>query len=56
MLSFPDFECVLDAHMQPLPLSEPATLQISNRGKVHWATGSLETVREELPPGAQRYV
>ncbi|TNN03038.1 hypothetical protein fugu_000067 [Takifugu bimaculatus] len=51
-----DFECILDAHMQPLPFSEPATLQISNRGKVHWATNSMERVKEDLPPGAQRYV
>eukprot|EP00066_Takifugu_rubripes_P001050 XP_003961974.1 PREDICTED: FAST kinase domain-containing protein 1 [Takifugu rubripes] len=49
-----DFECILDAHMQPLPFSEPATLQISNRGKVHWATNSMERVKEDLPPGAQR--
>ncbi|CAG09932.1 unnamed protein product, partial [Tetraodon nigroviridis] len=49
-----DFECILDAHMQPLPFSEPPTLQISNRGKVQWATSSLETAREDLPPGAQR--
>lgn len=55
-LYFPDFECILDANMQPLPFSEPATLQISNGGKVHWATSSREKVKEDLPPGAQRYV
>lgn len=54
MLSFPDFECILDANMQPLSFSEPSAVQISDRGKVGWATNQLESVREELPPGAQR--
>lgn len=39
--------------MHPVPYSEPRTLQMSD--KVHWATGSLENIRDELPPGAQRY-
>lgn len=52
---FSDFECILDRHLQPLPFTEPTTLQISDRGKVHWATSSLENIRDELPPGAQRY-
>ncbi|XP_049904205.1 FAST kinase domain-containing protein 1, mitochondrial [Epinephelus moara] len=49
-----DFECILDKHLQPLPYSEPSTLQISDRGKVHWGAGSVENIRNELPPGAQR--
>ncbi|KAK5920780.1 hypothetical protein CgunFtcFv8_024549 [Champsocephalus gunnari] len=49
-----DFECVLDKHLQPLPYSEPSTLQISDRGKVHWGTSSEDTTRDVLPPGAQR--
>ncbi|KAM9347742.1 FAST kinase domain-containing protein 1, mitochondrial [Symphorus nematophorus] len=49
-----DFECMLDKHLQPLPYSEPSTLQISDRGKVHWGTNSVENIRDELPPGAQR--
>ncbi|XP_074515447.1 FAST kinase domain-containing protein 1, mitochondrial [Sebastes fasciatus] len=49
-----DFECILDKHQQPLPYSEPSTLQISDRGKVHWGTSSEENIRDELPPGAQR--
>ncbi|XP_071394223.1 FAST kinase domain-containing protein 1, mitochondrial [Centroberyx affinis] len=49
-----DFECVLDKHHQPVAYSEPRTLQISDRGKVQWGNSSLEKVRNELPPGAQR--
>ncbi|XP_032384817.1 FAST kinase domain-containing protein 1, mitochondrial [Etheostoma spectabile] len=49
-----DFECILDKHLQPLPYSEPSTLQISDRGQVHWGTSSVENIRDELPPGAQR--
>uniref|UniRef100_A0A8D0CWQ7 FAST kinase domains 1 n=1 Tax=Sander lucioperca TaxID=283035 RepID=A0A8D0CWQ7_SANLU len=49
-----DFECILDKDLQPLPYSEPSTLQISDRGKVHWGTSSVENIRDELPPGAQR--
>ncbi|XP_033965955.1 FAST kinase domain-containing protein 1, mitochondrial [Pseudochaenichthys georgianus] len=49
-----DFECVLDKRLQPLPYSEPSTLQISDRGKVHWGTSSEDTTRDVLPPGAQR--
>uniref|UniRef100_A0A1A7XNC8 FAST kinase domains 1 n=2 Tax=Iconisemion striatum TaxID=60296 RepID=A0A1A7XNC8_9TELE len=49
-----DFECKLDKHLQPLSYSEPSTLQISDRGKVLWHSTSSETVRDELPPGAQR--
>ncbi|KAK5860972.1 hypothetical protein PBY51_022405 [Eleginops maclovinus] len=49
-----DFECVLDKHLQPLPYSGPSTLQISNRGKVHWGTSSEGITWDMLPPGAQR--
>lgn len=52
---FLDFECILDKHLQPLPFSEPSTLQISDGGKGRWATSSLESIRDELPPGAERY-
>ncbi|GAA6231208.1 FAST kinase domain-containing protein 1, mitochondrial [Lates japonicus] len=48
-----DFECILDKHLQPLPYSK-STLQISDRGKVRWGTISLENIKDELPPGAQR--
>ncbi|XP_076603101.1 FAST kinase domain-containing protein 1, mitochondrial [Chaetodon auriga] len=49
-----DFECILDKHLQPLPYSEPSRLQISGSGKAHWGSSSLENIRDELPPGAQR--
>ncbi|XP_023142147.1 FAST kinase domain-containing protein 1, mitochondrial [Amphiprion ocellaris] len=49
-----DFECKLDKHSQPLPYSEQSTLQMLDRGAVHWDTSSLENSRDELPPGAQR--
>ncbi|XP_054471380.1 FAST kinase domain-containing protein 1, mitochondrial [Anoplopoma fimbria] len=49
-----DFECTLDKHLQPLPYSEPSTLQISNRGQVHWEKSSVENINDVLPPGAQR--
>uniref|UniRef100_A0A668AY29 FAST kinase domains 1 n=1 Tax=Myripristis murdjan TaxID=586833 RepID=A0A668AY29_9TELE len=49
-----DFECVLDRHHQPVAYSEPSTLRISDNGKVHWGSSSLEKARNELPPGAQR--
>lgn len=49
-----DFECILDKRLQPLPYSGPSTLQISDRGKVHWRTSSEDTTRDVLPPGAQR--
>uniref|UniRef100_A0A3Q1J3K8 RAP domain-containing protein n=1 Tax=Anabas testudineus TaxID=64144 RepID=A0A3Q1J3K8_ANATE len=49
-----DFECKLDKHLQPLPYKEPSTLQISDKGKVHWGVSSLENMSDELPPGAQR--
>ncbi|XP_005723509.1 FAST kinase domain-containing protein 1, mitochondrial isoform X2 [Pundamilia nyererei] len=49
-----DFECKLDKHLKPLSYIEPSTLQISDRGKVHWDTSSLENIRDELPTGAQR--
>ncbi|KAM9344080.1 FAST kinase domain-containing protein 1, mitochondrial-like [Pholidichthys leucotaenia] len=49
-----DFECKLDKRLQPLPYTEASTLQISDRRKVRWDTSSLESIREELPPGAQR--
>ncbi|KAJ4933490.1 hypothetical protein JOQ06_030318 [Pogonophryne albipinna] len=49
-----DFECILDKRLQPLPYSGPSTLQISDRGKVHWGTSSEDTTRDVLPPGAQR--
>ncbi|XP_042281946.1 FAST kinase domain-containing protein 1, mitochondrial [Thunnus thynnus] len=49
-----DFECILDKNLQPLPYSEPSTLQISDKGKVHWGTNLLENISDELPPGAQR--
>ncbi|XP_051937368.1 FAST kinase domain-containing protein 1, mitochondrial isoform X2 [Hippocampus zosterae] len=49
-----DFECLLDKQLQPLPYSEPSTLQILKNGKIDWGTGSLENIRSELPPGAQR--
>uniref|UniRef100_A0A8C3GB90 FAST kinase domains 1 n=1 Tax=Cyclopterus lumpus TaxID=8103 RepID=A0A8C3GB90_CYCLU len=49
-----DFECTLDKHLKPLPYSEPSTLHISDRGQVHWGKSSVENIRDELPPGAQR--
>ncbi|XP_037343763.2 FAST kinase domain-containing protein 1, mitochondrial [Pungitius pungitius] len=49
-----DFECILDKHLQPLAYSEPSTLQISDRGQVHWGKSSVETISDVLPPGAQR--
>lgn len=49
-----DFECILDKQLQPLPYSEPSTLQMPDRGPFHWRTGPPQNVREELPPGAQR--
>uniref|UniRef100_A0A3Q1F3Q8 FAST kinase domains 1 n=1 Tax=Acanthochromis polyacanthus TaxID=80966 RepID=A0A3Q1F3Q8_9TELE len=49
-----DFECKLDKHSRPLPYSEPSTMQMLDRGTVHWDTSSLENSRDELPPGAQR--
>ncbi|KAM6934250.1 FAST kinase domain-containing protein 1, mitochondrial [Xenentodon cancila] len=49
-----DFECKLDKHLQPLPYTELSTLQISDRGKVYWNPSTLENIREELLPGAQR--
>ncbi|XP_040003717.1 FAST kinase domain-containing protein 1, mitochondrial isoform X2 [Xiphias gladius] len=49
-----DFECILDKHLQPLPYNNPSTLQMSDSGQVHWGAGSLENVKDELPPGAQR--
>ncbi|XP_040912391.1 FAST kinase domain-containing protein 1, mitochondrial [Toxotes jaculatrix] len=48
------FECILDKHLKPQPYSSPSTLQISERGKVHWGASSLENIEDELPPGAQR--
>lgn len=54
-MSFSDFECKLDKHLKPLSYIEPSTLKISDRGKVHWDTSSLENIRDELPTGAQRY-
>lgn len=52
---FSDFECKLDKHLQPLPYSEPSTLQISAKGNGHWGVSSLDDISDELPPGAQRY-
>ncbi|KAM6955598.1 FAST kinase domain-containing protein 1, mitochondrial isoform 2-T2 [Lycodopsis pacificus] len=49
-----DFECTLDKQLQPLPYSQPSTLQISDRGQVHWGKSSVENIRDVLPPGAQR--
>nr|XP_057937848.1 FAST kinase domain-containing protein 1, mitochondrial [Doryrhamphus excisus] len=49
-----DYECILDKHLQPLPYSKPGILQISDREKIHWGPSSLDTIRKELPPGAQR--
>ncbi|KAK9537588.1 hypothetical protein VZT92_005192 [Zoarces viviparus] len=49
-----DFECTLDKQLQPLPYSGPSTLQISDRGQVHWGKSSVENIRDVLPPGAQR--
>nr|XP_040057294.1 LOW QUALITY PROTEIN: FAST kinase domain-containing protein 1, mitochondrial [Gasterosteus aculeatus aculeatus] len=49
-----DFECTLDKQLQPLAYSEPSTLQISDRGQVHWGKSSVETIGDVLPPGAQR--
>ncbi|KAM6979212.1 FAST kinase domain-containing protein 1, mitochondrial [Tautogolabrus adspersus] len=49
-----DFECILDKQLKAVPYSEPSTLQISDGGKVHWGTSSLESSGDELPPGAQR--
>uniref|UniRef100_A0A672YJZ5 RAP domain-containing protein n=1 Tax=Sphaeramia orbicularis TaxID=375764 RepID=A0A672YJZ5_9TELE len=49
-----DFECILDKHLEPLAYNEPNTLQISHIGNVDWGNNSLESIRSELPPGAQR--
>ncbi|XP_057708932.1 FAST kinase domain-containing protein 1, mitochondrial [Corythoichthys intestinalis] len=49
-----DFECILDKQLQPLPYGEPRTLQIFDKGKIHWGLSSQEKDRNELPPGAQR--
>ncbi|XP_049583260.1 FAST kinase domain-containing protein 1, mitochondrial isoform X1 [Syngnathus scovelli] len=49
-----DFECLLDKRLQPLPYSQPSALQISDRGKIHWDSNSLDDIRNEIPPGAQR--
>ncbi|XP_072253180.1 FAST kinase domain-containing protein 1, mitochondrial [Leuresthes tenuis] len=49
-----DFECQLDKHSQPLPYTEPSTLQISDRGTVVWDSSSRENTWAEFPPGAQR--
>ncbi|XP_019945164.2 FAST kinase domain-containing protein 1, mitochondrial [Paralichthys olivaceus] len=49
-----DIEFILDKHLQPLPYTTLSTLQISDRGKVHWGLSSLENDKHELPPGAQR--
>ncbi|XP_061925835.1 FAST kinase domain-containing protein 1, mitochondrial [Entelurus aequoreus] len=49
-----DFEFILDKHLKPLPHSKPGFLQISDEGKIHWSPRSLENIRTELPPGAQR--
>ncbi|XP_034042259.1 FAST kinase domain-containing protein 1, mitochondrial isoform X2 [Thalassophryne amazonica] len=49
-----DFECILDKHRQPLPYSNPNPLQITDRELVHWNPNSVENIRDELPPGAQR--
>ncbi|XP_029314643.1 FAST kinase domain-containing protein 1, mitochondrial [Cottoperca gobio] len=50
-----DFECILDKHLQPMPYSQLNTLQLSDRGKVHWETRSGESNRDELPAGARRF-
>ncbi|KAM9802330.1 FAST kinase domain-containing protein 1, mitochondrial isoform 2-T4 [Syngnathus typhle] len=49
-----DFECLLDKRLQPLPYSQPSALQISDGGKIHWDSNSLDDIRNEIPPGAQR--
>lgn len=54
MFPVADFECTLDKQLQPLAYSEPSTLQISDRGQVHWGKSSVETIGDVLPPGAQR--
>ena len=50
-----DFECVLDRQGQPVPYTTPSRLQISEEGKVQWASSATEQERMELPTGAQRY-
>uniref|UniRef100_A0A8C7ZUK3 FAST kinase domains 1 n=1 Tax=Oryzias sinensis TaxID=183150 RepID=A0A8C7ZUK3_9TELE len=49
-----DFECKLDQHLQPLPYTNSSTLKISDGKKDNWNPVSLESIRDELPPGAQR--
>ncbi|XP_052005108.1 FAST kinase domain-containing protein 1, mitochondrial [Xyrauchen texanus] len=49
-----DFEFVLDHHLQPIPYSEQSQLQISENGKVHWESGSIDRERTELLPGVRR--
>ncbi|XP_061827638.1 FAST kinase domain-containing protein 1, mitochondrial isoform X2 [Nerophis lumbriciformis] len=49
-----NFEFILDKHLKPLPYSKPGFLQTSDEGKIHWSRNSLENIRKELPPGAQR--
>lgn len=53
-VSFSDFECILDKHLQPLPYSNVSTLSISDRERVQWGTSSRDMVMHTLPPGAQR--
>ncbi|KAM8856500.1 FAST kinase domain-containing protein 1, mitochondrial isoform 2-T2 [Spinachia spinachia] len=49
-----DFECTLDKHLQPLAYSRLSTLQIPDRGQVHWGESPVETISDGLPPGAHR--
>ncbi|XP_042565236.1 FAST kinase domain-containing protein 1, mitochondrial-like [Clupea harengus] len=49
-----NFECVLDRQGQPVPYTTPSRLQISEEGKVQWASSATEQERMELPTGAQR--
>lgn len=49
-----DFECVLDKELKPLPYTEPSSLQIPDRGQFQWGAESNSSIRDELPPGAER--
>lgn len=49
-----DFECMLDRRLQPVAYREPNTLQMTDTGKVQWATEPTVKEMNQLPPGAQR--
>ncbi|KAK7939546.1 hypothetical protein WMY93_002872 [Mugilogobius chulae] len=49
------FECILDKDLNPLPYVETtSSLPIPSRGQAQWETDSHFSIRDELPPCAQR--